>query len=147
VRLHADGHAEPGGQRHGLLEDPCRGPEPVLARRRRVQVAAEHPHERGIPVAGQLEEPAQVRTRVVTGEADRAVHRDHRQPGRGQGPPDLRAAFGGRGRIDELAVNEPEFDAGITPAAARGDGRRQGGVRKRQGAEGDARQHAPSLKN
>ena len=65
-----------------LLEDPCRGPEPILARRRRVQGTAEHPHERGIPVAGQLEEPAQVRTRVVTGEADRAVHRDNRQPGR-----------------------------------------------------------------
>ena len=66
MRLDADGDAEPGGQRHGLLEDPRRGPEPVLARRGRVERAAEHPHQRGLPVAGQLEEPAQRRDRDLS---------------------------------------------------------------------------------
>ena len=63
MRFHADGDAEPGGQRHGVLEDPRRGPQLPLAQRRRPQVAAEHADQRGLPVAGQLEEPAQFRGR------------------------------------------------------------------------------------
>jgi len=59
VGLDADGNAEPLGQRNASLEDPGRGPELLLAFRPvSGQRAAEHADQRGLPVAGQLEEPA-----------------------------------------------------------------------------------------
>ena len=96
MSLHADGDAEPFGERHRGLEHPCGGPELLLAGRvGRGQRTAEHAHQRGFPVAGQLEEPAQFRTWIVIGEADRAIHRDDRQLRRGHGPLDPNAVGGG----------------------------------------------------
>ena len=106
-------------QRHARLEYPGRGPELFLAFRRvGGQRTAEHADQRGFPVTGQLEEPAQVGAWIVTGQADGTVYRDDRQPGRGCSPPDLGAGGGGHPRVDELAVDEPQLDAGVAPAAA-----------------------------
>ena len=80
--LDPDGDAEPSGERDARLEHPGRGPELLLAFRPvSGQRTAEHADQRGLPVAGQLEEPAQFGTWILTGQADGAVHRDDRQPG------------------------------------------------------------------
>src|SRR5580698_651957 len=114
--FHADGDAEPFGERHGGLEHP-RGVSELLPAGPAVrgQRAPEHAYQRGLPVAGQLEEPAQFGTWIVTGETDRAVDRDDGQAG--EGPLDPGTVGGGHRRVDELAVDEPEFDAGVAPPA------------------------------
>ncbi len=119
MSLHADGHAKPFGERHAGLEHPRSRPELLLTGRLfRGQRTAEDAHQRGFPIAGQLEEPGQLGTRIVVGEADRAVHRDDGQAGCGHGPLDLGSVSGGHRRVDELTIDKPELDAGITPAAA-----------------------------
>ena len=106
--LDPDGDTEPPGQRHARFEHPCRGPELLLAFRPvSGQRTAEDADQRGLPVAGQLEEPAQVGTWILTGQADRAVHRDDRQPGGHDGLLDPSTVPGGHPRIDQLAVDEP----------------------------------------
>ena len=53
------------------------------------------------------------------------------------------SAGGGRHlRVDELAVDEPQLDAGIAPPAADREGGSQGGPRERQRAKGDAYRRA-----
>ena len=113
--LDADGDPEPPGQRHARLQDPGRGAQLLSAGQR----AAEHPDQRGFPVAGQFEEPAQVRDWIGAGQAHGAVHRDDRQPGRGHGLPDPSAGGGGHPRVDELAVDEPQLDAAVAHARPR----------------------------
>jgi hypothetical protein len=134
--LHADGDAEPAGERHVRLEHPGRGPElPLAFRVFGRQRTAEDPHQRCLPVAREFEEPAELRARAVAGEPDGGVHRHDRQAS--QGPLDPGAIRSRHGRIDELAVDQPELEAGITPAAAERDGGGQRGVGERQRAEGD----------
>jgi len=64
--------------------------------------------------------------------------RHGRQAGCGESPLYLRAGLGAHGGIDQLAVDEPQLDAGVAPGAAERHGCGQVGVRERQGAEGDA---------
>ena len=63
MSLHADGDAKPFGERHTGLEHPRSRPElPLAVRLLRGQRTAEDSHQRGFPVAGQLEEPGQFGT-------------------------------------------------------------------------------------
>jgi hypothetical protein len=121
VCLDADGDAEPASQRNARFEDPGRVPQlpPAGLRVRAVggQRTAEHADQRGLPVTGQLEEAAQVGTWISTGQPDGAADRDDRQPGGRHGPLDPSASGDGHARVDELAVDEPQFDAGVAPAA------------------------------
>ena len=111
--LDPDGDTEPLGQRHTRLEHPGRGPELLLAFRLvSGQRTAEHADQRGFPVTGQFEEPAQLGAWIVTGQADGTVHRYDRQAGRDNSPPDLGAAGAGiRG-----SMSSPSMSRSSTPA-------------------------------
>ena len=129
MRLYADGDAEPG-RRSGTTSSSTRAAARSCSRRVGEESSARAPPNTRTSGASQSlassQEPEQSGTGIVAGETDRAVHRDDGQARRGQGPLDLRAAGGGHRRVDELAVDEPEFDTRITPAAAGCGGRPPG---------------------
>ena len=119
--LDPDGDTEPLGQRDARLEHPRRGPELLLAGRR---VAGRSAPPKTRTSGADSQSLASSRNRRSSGPGSSSVRRIELstattgRPGRGQGPPDPGAVRGGHRRVDELPVDEPEFDARVTPAPA-----------------------------